>query len=758
MKRVVLISMLLALIAALVSCGKGSSTTTTSLLTVSPTSTTLATGSTVQFTASTGGTTTTGVFWEVNGAVGGDLTNGTISTAGLYIAPGTVPSKATVTVTAVSTSDSTQTASAQVTITQGTAVTISIAPPISVSVPASHTHQFVATVANTANTAVIWQVNSVTGGESTDGTIDSTGLYTAPAAVPATPTVTITALAQADATKTTTASVTILPFSFVSVAPATVVLPAGGQQSFTATANGQSVDVTWSLSCHASSADACGAISSTGVFTAPLSPPPGADVTITATATSGAFNPGGAVATVQFANGSLSGKYAFSFSGQNATGALTAAGSITFDGNGNVTGGTEDVNNSGSSTSGITGGSYHVGTDGRGTATVQTSAGTTAWQFALVNHSHAFAIRSGANSGTASGTLDLQDATQFNSSSVKGNYALSLGGSNAGGAASSLALAGAVTADGAGTLSQGLLDVNNAGDVKSALALTGAYTAPSSSGRGTLTLSSSFGTQNFAYYVVDAAHLKLMGTDAPQMVSGDLFKQPAGPFTNASSNGPFAFVLAGSTAGHPLGLGGVFALDGAGNFSRGVADINDNGNWQSGMTLSGTYTVTDATTGRATAAVNVNGTALQYVFYPRSGGLNFLEADTLHVASGTAYAQSGSSFTNASLQGNFALSLTGTDFTSNPGEEDIAGQLVPNGGSALTGILDINDGTATSRATAVNGTYLVTSFAGRGTATLQTGSATLSTAGFNLYIVNTGQVLFLESDSNRVLVGIMQSQ
>lgn len=58
-----------------------------------------------------------------------------------------------------------------------------------------HTHaawQFTATVTGSTG-AVTWQVNGVTGGNSTVGTITSKGLYTAPAAVPSGTTVTITA-------------------------------------------------------------------------------------------------------------------------------------------------------------------------------------------------------------------------------------------------------------------------------------------------------------------------------------------------------------------------------------------------------------------------------------------------------------------------------------------------------------------------------------------------------------------------------------
>lgn len=88
------------------------------------------------------------------------------------------------------------------------AVAVSISPA-SVNVPAGATQQFTAVVTGTLNTAVIWQVNGVAAGNAAAGTISSAGLYTAPAAVPATPTVQVAALSQADKSKSAAASVTI---------------------------------------------------------------------------------------------------------------------------------------------------------------------------------------------------------------------------------------------------------------------------------------------------------------------------------------------------------------------------------------------------------------------------------------------------------------------------------------------------------------------------------------------------------------------
>jgi uncharacterized protein (DUF1800 family) len=72
-------------------------------------------------------------------------------------------------------------------------VTISGAPQARLG----STVQLSATVTNTTNTAVTWQVNGVAGGSSATGTISATGLYTPPATIPSPNTLTISAVTQA---------------------------------------------------------------------------------------------------------------------------------------------------------------------------------------------------------------------------------------------------------------------------------------------------------------------------------------------------------------------------------------------------------------------------------------------------------------------------------------------------------------------------------------------------------------------------------
>jgi hypothetical protein len=69
-----------------------------------------------QFSATVSGSSNLAVSWKVNGMTGGNSTVGTISTGGLYTAPGSVPSPAKVTVTAVSAADPAASGSASVTV------------------------------------------------------------------------------------------------------------------------------------------------------------------------------------------------------------------------------------------------------------------------------------------------------------------------------------------------------------------------------------------------------------------------------------------------------------------------------------------------------------------------------------------------------------------------------------------------------------------------------------------------------------------
>jgi hypothetical protein len=64
----------------------------------------------------------------------------------------------------------------------------------------AQTQQFSATVSNSTSQTVTWAAGGVTGGNATVGTIDSTGLYTAPATLPSPANVQVTATSAATTT------------------------------------------------------------------------------------------------------------------------------------------------------------------------------------------------------------------------------------------------------------------------------------------------------------------------------------------------------------------------------------------------------------------------------------------------------------------------------------------------------------------------------------------------------------------------------
>ena len=306
---------------ALAACGGGSSESSSAppavAISVTPESASIEAGSgTVALTATVTNAQNTSVTWAVNGHVGGDTTVGTVDIDGLYAAPAAVPSPATVTVTAVSVADPTQSASATLTITAPPAVAV-VVTPASATVLVAGKQSFATTVSNTSNTAVTWQVGGVHGGNATFGTIDSNGVYTAPAAVPSPATVTVSAVSAADPTKSGTATVTVTAATgvAVSVKPGRSAITKGQTQQFTATVTGSAnTTVTWSVDGVSAGSVSVGTINSSGLYT-----PPGTGGAHTVTATSAAAPAQKASASVAVSDiaGVLTQRYDAARTGQN---------------------------------------------------------------------------------------------------------------------------------------------------------------------------------------------------------------------------------------------------------------------------------------------------------------------------------------------------------------------------------------------------------------------------------------------------------
>ncbi|MGA8408075.1 MAG: IPT/TIG domain-containing protein [Candidatus Acidiferrales bacterium] len=95
---------------------------------VTPTAANVRAGATQPFTATVTGTTNESVNWSVNGVIGGNATLGTITSNGVYSAPGALPNPNTIVIAAASAADATASASSDVTLWNATPVISSVIP------------------------------------------------------------------------------------------------------------------------------------------------------------------------------------------------------------------------------------------------------------------------------------------------------------------------------------------------------------------------------------------------------------------------------------------------------------------------------------------------------------------------------------------------------------------------------------------------------------------------------------------------------
>ena len=224
-------------VASAVTSGAGSVSASTMItsnvaVSISPPSASVAAFQRIPITPDVSGTTDAAVSWFVDGIANGNAAFGQICVSGSspceapvgplegvvdYFAPASVPATNPVTLTAVSAADASRSNTAIITITGPSGpVSVTVSPAYIFLPPSSSqldTQQFVASIAGTANASVTWTVQSAVAGHGCSGTacgtIDSTGLYTAPNAAPSPNAITITATSQADTTKSSAATVVI---------------------------------------------------------------------------------------------------------------------------------------------------------------------------------------------------------------------------------------------------------------------------------------------------------------------------------------------------------------------------------------------------------------------------------------------------------------------------------------------------------------------------------------------------------------------
>lgn len=217
---------------------------------ISPLTDTLAANHRVALAVQVNGISNSMVNWNVNGVPGGSTNLGQICVAGSnpcqvvasttastvdYLAPGSIPSPNPVSVTAVSIADPTKSAGAQITIINHVLVSVQ---PANVTIAPLTVQGFQASVLGTTNQNVTWQVQGAacaTAGVC--GTIDASGIFTAPNSVPSPNTIQVVAISLDDTTQSGSANVTISGGSNILTLHSSSVY-AGAAQGFTLRVDG----------------------------------------------------------------------------------------------------------------------------------------------------------------------------------------------------------------------------------------------------------------------------------------------------------------------------------------------------------------------------------------------------------------------------------------------------------------------------------------------------------------------------------------
>src|SRR2546426_2865837 len=414
-----------------------------------------------------------------------------------------------------------------------------------------------------------------------------------------------------------------------------------------------------------------------------------------------AFNHGG---NGNFSNASLKGQYAYQLTGVDTSAIFREAGVFTADGNGNITGGTDDFSEGTTITSGSSSGSYTISNDGTGVFAISISDGR-ALQLAvtLVSSSKVYLmVTQTFDFANGAGIAELQDPAAFAAPPIGTftfrNHSVST-------AQGSSATVGAFTVSG-GTVS-GSEDVNRAG-VLSSPTFTGSFNSPDTGGRGTGTFTDSANvTSTFIYYVVDANNVRFFSTNTGSPGLGRAETQTGGAFANTSLAGSYAFGSSGDTNVSLAGAKtvGHFTAGGDGTISAGAFDSVEDGTPLTNISFTGTYSM--AANGRVTVTLNPSTGTIQQIFWMVSPSRAFsLTSDPNKVEDGTLDLQQAITFSNSTMKGQFAVLMDGFD----PFDfVDRVGTLQWDGAGNLTLDEFINRSGTTQTPGFITGTYSVAS-------------------------------------------------
>jgi hypothetical protein len=444
-----------------------------------------------------------------------------------------------------------------------------------------------------------------------------------------------------------------------------------------------------------------------------------------------------------FSTASLNGQYVYQIEGYDFSSNLNGvpyreAGVFTANGSGAITAATDDFSEGSSVINTLSTGTYNISNDGTGSLSFNNALGTINLAVTLVSASKVYLVE-GDTPLNAGGLAEKQDSTAIGAPPT-GTFVFREHDINA---TQSVASVGAFTVA-SGVVSNGNEDVNRGGTLNS-LTFTGSFNSPdSTTGRGTGTFTDTTpSTSNFFYYIVDANNVRFLSGDVGVVGAGRAELQSG----TAALSGSYAFGSRGDTASlNGVNMAGRFTAN-AGAITAGARDSVQDGNSVVNVSFTGTYT--QAPSGRAvlTLSTAANSSFIVWMVNPTRG--LFLVNDPTTVQDGSLDLQQVASFSNSTMNGQFALVMDGFDAS---GAKDRVGTLQWDG----SGKLILNEFTNAAGVVTVpvilSGNYAVSANGRTG------GSLSSLSSNLIFYLISGNDAYVIQNDSGVEMNGTMSKQ
>jgi hypothetical protein len=479
---------------------------------------------------------------------------------------------------------------------------------------------------------------------------------------------------------------------------------------------------------------------------------------LTACGSGNGSNGGGGGADTGFTKASLNGTYAFTLRGfgllpnsVTSEDYFVEGGVLSADGNGNITGGTDDYVQSSVPYSDSVTGNYTINKDGTGDLRLNFAGGAggrgpafTVYRITLSDTGHFYIVEDDGGA-TSAGSGEKQNSTLLTTTPsgtfIIRNHDLQTSATMARGVI-------------AGTDVSGDFYMNQGGtEIQGAFGGTGNSISTPANGRGTMTYVVNGASHSFFYYVISDNRFRLIDVTPGILSVGLAEKQSNTAFSNASLSGSYAFGSTGDSVNADIvNTVGSFIANGSTGVTGGSIDSVFNGSVSSDLSVTGgSFAVNSKGFGNF-SLITANGTLNHKIWMVSPSRAYFVAVDGINAEDGTIDLQ-GASFTNASLPKQAAFFMEGFD-----GQfKNRVGTLTPNGSGTLStsyasSFFDPNTGIGGSQGNSFSGTYSV---GNNGRVTTQLNGFTNNIV---LYLVSDSTGYMLQGDAGVNISGTFAQQ